>query len=199
MTPRRRLSLALCLPFASCLPFACRLALALTASAALASGAHAEVKSAAGDGFVSVNVRRIEAAPAKVYAALPEIGRWWNSEHSYSGDAANFSLKAEAGACFCERWKDGEVEHGRVIMVMRDEVFRLQTALGPLQGRAVNGVLTFQLKPEDGGKATLLTLTYTVNGASGSALDKSAPAVDRVLSEQLQRLGSYVETGKPSP
>jgi len=173
------------------------LPLLLVVPATLVSAAHAEVKSAAGDGFVIVNARRIEAAPAKAYAALPQIGRWWNAEHSYSGDSANYSLKAEAGACFCERWKDGEVEHGRVIMVMRDEVLRLQTALGPLQGRAVNGVLTFQLKPEDGGKATLLTLTYTVNGASTSALDKSAPAVDRVLAEQLQRLGNYIETGKP--
>jgi uncharacterized protein YndB with AHSA1/START domain len=179
------------------IPSRYRFALLLGLSATLVGGAHAEVKSAAGDGFVVVHTRRIEAAPAKVYAALPQIGRWWNAEHSYSGDSSNFSLKAEAGACFCERWKDGEVEHGRVLMVMRDEVFRLQTALGPLQGRAVNGVLTFQLKAEDGGKATLLTLTYTVNGASGSALDKSAPGVDHVLNDQVQRLGTYVETGKP--
>lgn len=174
------------------------LALLLILNGALIAGARGEVKSAAADGFVVVHTRRIEAAPAKVYAALPQIGRWWNGEHSYSGDSANLSLKAEAGACFCERWKDGEVEHGRVIMVMRDEVLRLQTALGPLQGRAVNGVLTFQLKPEDGAKATLLTLTYTVNGAGSSALDKSAAAVDGVLNEQVQRLGSFVETGKPA-
>ncbi len=177
-----------------------RLALLLfAANAALAAVAQAEVKSAAADGFISVHSRRIEAAPSKVYAALTQIGRWWNSEHSYSGDSANFSLQPEAGACFCERWKDGSVEHGRVIMAMRDQVLRLQTALGPLQGRAVNGVLTFQLKAEDNARATLLTLTYAVNGASGSALDQSAPGVDRVLAEQFQRLGSYIETGNPLP
>jgi len=174
-----------------------RLALPFAVTAALASAPHAEVKSAAADGFVSMHSKRVEAAPSKVYAALPQIDRWWDGGHSYSGDSANFSLKPEAGACFCERWKDGEVEHGRVVMAIRDQTLRLQTALGPLQGRAVNGVLTFQLKPEDGGKATLLTLTYTVNGASGSALDQSAPAVDRVLGEQFRRLGSYIETGKP--
>ena len=175
----------------------CALALLFAANAALAAVAQAEVKSAAADGFVSVHSKLIEAAPSKVYATLAQIGRWWNSDHSYSGDSANFTLKLEAGACFCERWKDGEVEHGRVIMALRDQILRLQTALGPLQGRAVNGVLTFQLKSEDAGKATLLTLTYTVNGASGSALDKSATPVDGVLGEQVQRFASYIETGNP--
>jgi uncharacterized protein YndB with AHSA1/START domain len=159
---------------------------------------HAEVKSAAADGFVILYARRVDAPPAKVYAALPAIDRWWNPEHSYSGNAANLTLKAEAGGCFCERWEDGAVEHGRVVLAMRNQLLRLQAALGPLQGRAVNGVLTFQLKPDaPSGKATLLTLTYTVNGASASALDQSAPAVDRVLGEQFSRLARYIETGNP--
>ena len=165
---------------------------------AAATEALAEVKSSASDGFVIVHSKRVDATPAKVYAALPAIDRWWNSGHTWSGDAANLSLKAEAGACFCERWKDGEVEHGRVVMVMRDQLLRLQAALGPLQGRAVTGVMTFQLKPDEsaGGRATLLTLTYAVNGSSTSALDKSAAPVDGVLAEQFERLVRYIETGK---
>ena len=82
------------------------------------------MKSASGDSFVVVHSRRVDAAPGSVYAALPAIGRWWSSEHTYSGDAANMSLKAEAGSCFCERWPGGEVEHGRAIMV--DGVLREQ-------------------------------------------------------------------------
>jgi uncharacterized protein YndB with AHSA1/START domain len=173
----------------------------LMLAATLPAQLRAEVKSAAADAFVIVHSRRVDVAPAKVYAALAAIDRWWNAEHSYSGNASNFSLKAEAGACFCERWNDGEVEHGRVIMAMRDQLLRLQTSLGPLQGRAVNGVLTFQLKPEEknDGKSTLLTLTYVVNGSSSSALDKSAPAVDGVLGEQVDRLVRFIETGSPSP
>jgi len=174
-------------------------AVALILFAAFSGDLRAEVKSATADGFVIVHSRRVAAEPSKVYAALPAIDRWWNAEHSYSGNAANLSLKAEAGACFCERWRDGEVEHGRVVMALRDQVLRLQASLGPLQSRAVNGVLTFQLKADDasGGKATLLTLTYVVNGASASALDKSAPAVDGVLGEQFDRLARFIETGKP--
>jgi uncharacterized protein YndB with AHSA1/START domain len=161
-------------------------------------GVHAELKTAWSDGFVLVYTKRIEAPAARIYAALPAVDRWWSSGHTWSGDAAHLSLKAEAGGCFCEKWKDGEVEHGRVIMVMRDQILRLQAALGPLQGRGVTGVLTFQLKPDaaSSGKATLLTLSYIVNGASASALDKSAGPVDNMLNEQFERLVRYIETGK---
>jgi uncharacterized protein YndB with AHSA1/START domain len=161
---------------------------------------HGEVKTASADGFVVVQARHIDAEPAKVFAALVAIGGWWDGEHSYSGSATNMTLEPVAGGCFCERWKDGQVEHGRVIMVMRDRALRLQTALGPLQGRAVDGVLTFQLQADEasGGKATQLTLTYVVNGASGSGLDKNAPVVDGVLAEQMDRLASYIQTGTPA-
>ena len=158
--------------------------------------AHAEVKLVTSDGFFLVFTQRLEATPAQVYAALPQVDRWWSSDHTYSGDAANLSLKAEAGACFCERWKDGSVEHGTVILALRDQLLRINTALGPLQGKAVTGVLNFQVKPDN--KATVLTVTFRVNGASASALDKDAPAVDKVLGEQVARLARFVETGKPA-
>ena len=161
---------------------------------ATAAGVHAEVKNAASDTFLVSYTKRLDAPPATVYAALGMIDRWWDAEHSYSGNAANFTMQLRAGACFCEGWSGGTVEHGRVIMAIPEQILRIQTALGPLQGRAVTGVLTFQLKPD--GSGTQLTMTYLVNGASGSALDKSAPAVDGVLGEQFARLGRLIETGK---
>jgi uncharacterized protein YndB with AHSA1/START domain len=170
-----------------------RLALFLALLATVIA-ARAEVKSAASDGFLISYAKRVDAPPAKVYSALALIDRWWNGEHSYSGSAANLSLQLQAGACFCERWSEGSVEHGRVILAMRDQMLRLQTALGPLQGRAVTGVLTFQLQPAETG--TQLTMTYLVSGTSASALEKSAPAVDGVLGEQFARLVRLVETGK---
>lgn len=90
----------------------------------------AEIKAASSDGFVVVYSQRINAAPATVFAALPAIDRWWSGDHTRSGNAANLSLKAEAGSCFCERWKDGNVEHGRVIMVLRDQMLRLRSPWG---------------------------------------------------------------------
>ncbi|HEX9278384.1 MAG TPA: ATPase [Casimicrobiaceae bacterium] len=165
----------------------------LLASAAWVT--RAEIKATASDGFFIVHSARIDAGPTRIYALLPAIGRWWSSSHTYSGDAANLMLDAEAGGCFCERWKDGAVAHGRVILALRDQLLRIDTALGPLQSKAVTGVLSFQLVPD--GKATVLTLAYRVNGASASALDKDAPAVDRVLGEQFARFVRLVETGKP--
>jgi len=80
--------------------------------------------------------------------------------------------------------------------VLRDQLLRLNTALGPLQGKAVTGVLSAQVKPDD--KATLLTVAYRVNEAAASALDKDAPAVDRVFGEQVARLARFAATGKPT-
>jgi len=170
----------------------------LLVAATAVSTARAEVKSASSDGFVIACSQRIGAAPATVYSALPAVDRWWSGAHTWTGSAANLSLKAETGSCFCEQSKDGNVEHGRVIMALRDQILRLQTALGPLQGRVVTGVLTFQLAPDEKGgqTATVLTLTYIVNGSSASALDKITPAINDVLGEQFGRLVRFIETGK---
>ncbi len=171
-----------------------RIAVVVFAST-LAFTARAEVKASSADAFQILFTERVAAPPSAVYAAIGQIGRWWSGEHSYSGDAANFSLALEPGGCFCERWKDGAVEHGRVIMLMRDQVVRLSAALGPLQNKAVSAVLTFLVKPEEGG--TSLTVGYRVNGSSASALDRDAVPVDGVLGIQVQRLKRYAETGRP--
>jgi len=170
------------------------LLLAAACSAALPF-ANAEVQRAAPDGFLVTYSAPVKASPAKAYAAIVDIGQWWNGEHSYSGNPANLSLRSDAGACFCERWSGGSVEHGVVVMALQDQVLRIASALGPLQGRAVTGMLTFETKPQDGG--TLLRMSYIVNGSSASALDKSAPGVDGVLAEQFQRLTRYIEAGSP--
>jgi len=169
-------------------------ALALIASPLVA---HAEVKSATADGFFLSYTAPVAASTTKTYADIAQIQRWWDSEHTYSGKAINLYLKAEAGACFCERWKDGSVEHGRVIMALPGKMLRLETALGPLQERALNGVLTFWIKTED--SATTLTVEYRVNGTSASGLDQLAPSVDEVLGTQVDRLRRYIATGNPEP
>lgn len=158
--------------------------------------AHAEVKSTAADHIQLLFTERVAAPPAAVYAAIGQIERWWSGEHSYSGDAANLSLSMQPGGCFCERWAGGAVEHGRVVMLLRDQAVRLEAALGPVQALGVSATLTFLVKAEDGG--TTLTVGYRVNGSSASGLDKLAPAVDGVLGTQVQRLKRLVETGKPA-
>lgn len=160
----------------------------------MACNARAEVSEAAADHFLIGFSARVEAPPAKVYAALAEVARWWSAEHTWSGTAANLSLKAEAGSCFCERWAAGSAEHGRVVMALENELLRLDAALGPLQERAVNGVLSFSLQAMDDG-ATRLDVDYRVNASSGGGLEQIAPAVDNVLAMQIDRLLRYIDTG----
>lgn len=174
-----------------------RIALALALSVVAMPVAHAEVKASSADGFFLAYEGSIAAPPAKAYLDVTQIQRWWDSEHTYSGKAANLTLKPEAGGCFCEKWKDGSVEHGRVVMALPGKVLRLETSLGPLQERALNGILSFWIKSED--SATTLTVEYRVNGGSASGLADLAPSVDEVLGAQVARLRRYIATGSPEP
>jgi uncharacterized protein YndB with AHSA1/START domain len=163
----------------------------------LAPLAHAEVKESSADAFFLSYEGPVAAPTAKAYADIVQIGKWWNGEHTYSGKSVNLTLKPEAGGCFCERWKDGSVEHGEVLMAMPGKVLRVRTALGPLQERALTGILTFWLKNDD--SATTLTVEYRVNGASASGLDQLVPSVEEVLGDQVARLRRYIATGNPEP
>jgi uncharacterized protein YndB with AHSA1/START domain len=158
--------------------------------------ARADVTASAANGFVSDWDLVIAAPRQKVFRALTdEVGRWWDPAHSYSGDAANFSIDARAGGCFCERLGDGAVAHMTVVFVERDKQLRLLGGLGPLQSMAVSGSMTFTLS--DASAGTRLQYHYAVGGYAPDGVDQLAEPVDRVQLGQLQRLQRYVETGNP--
>ncbi|HEY0230883.1 MAG TPA: SRPBCC domain-containing protein [Dokdonella sp.] len=164
---------------------------------ACATPAQAEVKQAAADSFLIVFSEPLAATPAKAYAAVTAIPVWWDSEHTWSGKASNLSLKTEAGGCFCERWADGSVEHGRVVMAIPGKLLRLDTALGPLQEFALHGILSFWIRTDEDDGSTRLDVEYRVNGSSASGLDAFAPKVDEVLGAQVARLKRLLDTGRP--
>ena len=145
--------------------------------------AGAAVVQSAADGFVIEHTYRVTASPSAGWQVLLHPERWWPSEHTWSGSAANLSLVAEAGGCFCERWSDGGTEHARVIHVRTNQLLRLDGALGPMQEMAVTGVLTVRLAPVDGG--TEAKVTYRVSGDSSHRLGELAPVVDKVLGQQF--------------
>ncbi len=149
-----------------------------------AAPALAEVKATAPDAIVIQIKGEVALDRDAAWARLLEIGLWWNGSHTYSGDAANLKLDAMAGGCWCELWSGGEVEHGRVVMVMPMSMLRASTALGPLQELGVSGALTLTLSDGAAGK-TAITLDYKVSGSSASGLDKIAALVDQVLVEQV--------------
>lgn len=152
-------------------------------AAAAALPAHADLKQSAADGFIVQHRYDIAAKPAVAWAALAQPGQWWPKDHTWSGDAKNLSLKLDAGACFCERWKGGSAEHGRVVFVENEKTLRIAGALGPLQAMAVSAVLEVSLKPNDVG--TEATVTYRVSGTSAHGFDKFAAKVDEVVGQQF--------------
>jgi hypothetical protein len=157
------------------------------AAALWCGAAAADVKQASADAMVIQIKAEVALDRDAAWARLLDISRWWNGEHTYSGSAESLSVDAVAGGCWCEFWDGGEVEHGRVIMVMPKQTLRFATALGPLQEMGVNGALTLTLS--DGGSAgkTAITLDYKVTGGSLSGLDRIAPVVNQVLNEQVTR------------
>lgn len=173
-----------------------RLAVLAVAAAFLAAGpARAEVKSTWTAGIRLENKVTIAAPPDKVYAALGDIGRWWDSAHTYTGDAANMTIALEPGACFCERFaKGGGVKHGEVVLAWPGRSLRIHAALGPLQDEGPAGALTFTMKAVEGG--TEVTQTYNVGGLRPEMV-VNAPLFDQVIGGQLTRFKRYVETGRP--
>ena len=168
----------------------------LAAALALCGGAaSAETSGVSASGFVVAHRFDTTASPHDVYEALRKPAFWWSSEHTWSGDARNLRLQPSAGGCFCERWAGNSVKHGEVIFAMQDSLLRLRAALGPLQALAVEGVLTFAMKPGAGGK-TAVTVTYRVAGNPEAQLAALAEPVDRVIGEQVSRLSRFVETGR---
>jgi hypothetical protein len=156
----------------------------LTLGAFAVAPAMADVKAKAPDGFVIQIKGEVALDRDAAWARLLDIGSWWNGGHTYSGDAANMKLDAMAGGCWCELWAGGEVEHGRVMLVMPLSLVRLDAALGPLQEMGVSGAMTLTLSDGAAG-GTAITLDYKVSGSSLSGLDGLADTVNQVLSEQV--------------
>jgi len=173
--------------------------LAITAAVLVVSPAvPAEVTDSAADGFtVKISVT-IHASPADVYKRLVgDIGNWWSPAHTFSGDAHNLSIDERPMGCFCEKLPNqGAVRHMEVIFYQPGKTLRMSGGIGPMQALAVSAVATFSLFAEDGG--TKLTLTFAVGGYSPQGLNKAAPLVDTVLTEQIGRLKNYIETGNPA-
>lgn len=164
----------------------------------LAGAADAAVKQAAPEGFIVEHRLSMAATPAQLWLALGQPARWWPKEHTWSGQSENLSLELKLGGCFCERWKDGGAEHGRVVMLRRNELVRLSAALGPMQEMAVSGVLSIAIAAKDEGSEA--TVTYRVSGTPAHALDKIASVVDQVVGLQFGGWAAFVaETAAAAP
>jgi hypothetical protein len=172
--------------------------IALAALSILIAGtATAKVLEVTAVGFGVGGAVTTTATPKKAYQSiLHDVGKWWNAEHTYTGDSHNLSMASKVGGCFCEHISHGgEVEHARVILLIPDSQIRLSGAFGPLQSSGLVGTLSFKITPVETGSK--IEMTYNVGGYMHGAFENIAGPVDEVLSDQLTRLKSYLDTGKP--
>ncbi len=159
--------------------------------------AAAEVSDAGEGGFTTTNELTINAARDVVWkSAIDDIGDWWHSDHTISGDAGRLSISAVRQGCFCEDFGAGAgAVHLTVTMVNPGVVIRLTGGLGPLGLMGVNGNMTWEFEDTEGG--TRVRFTYAVGGYRPGGLDTIAEPVDNVIGEALARLRAYIETGDP--
>jgi len=168
------------------------LCLGLPAAMFCARPANAEVLSVGANGFEVRQTAHVAAASDKAFAMLLQPARWWSSEHTFSGSAANLVLDARAGGCWCENLPDGgSVEHLHVVYVAPGKALRLRGALGPFQALGVEGSMTWTVKA--GATGTDISVSYSVGGYAKDGFDGASKAADHVLAEQIERLRKSIE------
>jgi hypothetical protein len=162
----------------------------------VAAPASAAVVNASANGFEVRETIPLVVPPEAAFNAFRDLPRWWDSEHTYSGDSANLRLELAPGGCFCERIPKtgGGVEHMHVAFVDPGKRVVLTGALGPLLYEATTGVMDVQIRTIAGGSQ--LTLDYKVAGFANGGAATLAPQVDKVLADQLKRLRTYA-AGRP--
>ena len=168
------------------------ISLALLGAAPMAT---AEVIDSAPSGFSLVHEVIIDAPRPEVWsAAVSSVGRWWSSDHTISGDAANMSIDPVPQGCFCEAiGEHAGVVHLTVTFINPGVLLRLTGGLGPLGLMGVDGNMTWEFFEVDG--KTRVKFAYVVGGYRPGGLDTVAGPVDAVIGEALDRLKAYVETG----
>jgi hypothetical protein len=155
-----------------------------------AACANAEILESGAGGFTVKTTLNIKAATDDVYRKfIHDIGDWWNSNHTFSGDAHNLRIEDRPG-------NGGFTRHLEVITVLPGKRVVLIGAMGPLQTLAATGTMQFVFTASEGG--TKFDVIYAVTGYLEKGMNNWAIPVDMMLAEQVTRLKNYVETGHPA-
>lgn len=156
---------------------------------ATSAPAAADVVSSDESGFSIRIERTTTATPEAAFALFGQPARWWSDNHTWSGDADAMSIQPQsAGGCWCELLPQfGSVEHGHIIR-WDPEHGRIQfrAELGPMQNLPVNGKLEWIVTTAPDG-TTRAAIRYEIAGRGMADPDALSQAVDRVLTEQLER------------
>ncbi|MDP3858160.1 MAG: hypothetical protein Q8Q73_10430 [Stagnimonas sp.] len=154
--------------------------------------AQAKVLDVARDGFTLENSVTVPVDAMTAWKALVnDVGQWWPAAHTWSGKAANLSIQAQAGGCFCEIDGGLQVQHMSVSFVQPGKLLRMLGGLGPLQGMGMSGTMEWRLAAaKDGG--TTITLWYRAGGYTPDDISGFVPVIDKVQGQQLGGLGRFL-------
>ncbi|GAA0640179.1 ATPase [Brevundimonas lenta] len=156
-----------------------------------ASAADAEVVARTADSFTLRYEVGAGIDPGDIPGTLVDVGRWWDSAHTYSGDAANITVDLTPGGCWCEKLADGtQFEHARVVSVEPARIV-FEAPFGPLKGKATSAVLTVTWPPANRGWTPTWVMTV-----EGPGLGAMADGVDGVMGAGFQRWMRYLERGE---
>ena len=171
-------------------------ALAITLVMFASAPAHAAVVDAAAGGFTVRHTIEVRGQAMPAYKTVVErVREWWQSDHTFSGNASNLSIDARPGGCFCEFLPGGGgVRHLTVVYADAGKLLRLSGGLGPLQELAVEGAMTWKFTQST--STTTIEMTYAVGGYAPGGLAALAPIVDMVLGTQVARLKRLIDTGR---
>src|SRR5580693_10080758 len=105
--------------------------------------AAAEVADASANGFTVKLTLNIQASPDDVYRKfVRNVGDWWDSDHTFSGNSHNLTIEEKPAGCFCEKLPGGGgVRHLEVAYLAPGKQLVLAGALGPLQSVAATGTM----------------------------------------------------------
>ncbi len=166
-----------------------RLILSIVLSGLMTASAYAEVIKSSADGFIIQHTLTLQQEKTHVFTNMTAgLGKWWDPEHSFSGNAANMRIDSD---CFCERWDNNVVVHLNTSIWIEGSKVVMEGGLGPLKELGLNGSMVWSLTSTEGG-GTNLTWKYFVRGFSDTDLISLAPVVDGMLKEQLGRLSSFL-------
>lgn len=158
----------------------------------------AQVQSAGANGFeVRVSKTLAKSTTESCQAFVNDIGKWWSSDHTWSGNSENLSLDLER-CVFIEKLADGGFcRHLELAHYEPGKLIRLTGGLGPLKEMGLDGTMTIRFSEKEG--KTLIDAKYAVHGYSPDGFDALSSVVHRVLDQQLERLKDFSETGNPEP
>jgi hypothetical protein len=171
-------------------------AIALAVLLAFPSIVQAKVVAKGATGFVVEHKVEVKTDAKSAYDAFVNVGSWWASSHSFSGDAKNLSIDTKPGGFWGETLPNGGfVKHLDLVHAAPGSMLVFSGGLGPLQFMGVAGSMTVNFKPGKG--TTTVTLHYDVGGRDDKNFEDISKAVDGVIAEQFARYANFASSGKP--